>query len=185
MFPFASATSPSHAVHPQPDVSPILALRRCIASTAARRCCSASPPPTSVPRGRAACARGAPAPPPKPQAPPTTSANPPSSVNLQGFPLAVPPGLRRRLRQHRRNRAQGRGAIQERRSISHRLAGRRLPVQEEVSRLKPSHIAVRRDPRPALPRAKLGRRERAQLFMLHGWMDVGASFQFLVDALAA
>ena len=30
---------------------------------------------------------GAPPEPPRPQAPPTTSVNPPSSVNLQGFPL--------------------------------------------------------------------------------------------------
>ena len=27
--------------------------------------------------------------------------------------------------------------------------------------------------------------ERPPLLLLHGWMDVGASFQFLVDALAA
>jgi len=31
--------------------------------------------------------------------------------------------------------------------------------------------------------AAAGRRARAELFMLHGWMDVSASFQFLVDAL--
>jgi pimeloyl-ACP methyl ester carboxylesterase len=30
-----------------------------------------------------------------------------------------------------------------------------------------------------------GREHAPKLFMLHGWMDVGASFQFLVDALAA
>jgi pimeloyl-ACP methyl ester carboxylesterase len=33
--------------------------------------------------------------------------------------------------------------------------------------------------------ASLARPERPTLVLLHGWMDVGASFQFLVDALAA
>jgi pimeloyl-ACP methyl ester carboxylesterase len=33
--------------------------------------------------------------------------------------------------------------------------------------------------------AALARPERPPLLLLHGWMDVGASFQFMVDALAA
>lgn len=33
--------------------------------------------------------------------------------------------------------------------------------------------------------ARLVRRDRPPLVLLHGWMDVGASFQFLVDELAA
>ena len=36
----------------------------------------------------------------------------------------------------------------------------------------------------ALPRAHVGPARRRKLFLLHGWMDVSASFQFLVDALA-
>ncbi|MBP6465089.1 MAG: alpha/beta hydrolase, partial [Rubrivivax sp.] len=33
--------------------------------------------------------------------------------------------------------------------------------------------------------ASLARPGRPPLVLLHGWMDVGASFQFVVDALAA
>ena len=43
-----------------------------------------------------------------------------------------------------------------------------------------------RDPRPALSRPNMGRAAASPtLFLLHGWMDVSASFQFLVDCLAA
>ena len=45
------------------------------------------PPPPSAP-----ATPEAPAPPPKPQTPPTTHPNPPSNVNLQGFPLAYRQG---------------------------------------------------------------------------------------------
>jgi hypothetical protein len=51
--------------------------------------CATQPPVTPPPPATAPTAP-APAPPPppaKPQAPPTTSTNPPSNVNLQGFPL--------------------------------------------------------------------------------------------------
>ena len=47
----------------------------------------------------------------------------------------------------------------------------------------------RHRPRPPPPPARMGRRppsprpQRPPLVMLHGWMDVGASFQFVVDAL--
>ncbi|MBT9598420.1 MAG: alpha/beta hydrolase [Vitreoscilla sp.] len=40
------------------------------------------------------------------------------------------------------------------------------------------HVITWGDPSLATP-------ERPPLFMVHGWMDVGASFQFVVDALAA
>jgi len=43
--------------------------------------------PTPETPGVAPAVPGAPAEPTRPQAPPTTSVNPPSSVNLQGFPL--------------------------------------------------------------------------------------------------
>jgi hypothetical protein len=51
------------------------------------------PPPPAVPASPpAAPAQPAPSPPPKPQTPPTTHPNPPSNVNLQGFPLAYRQG---------------------------------------------------------------------------------------------
>jgi hypothetical protein len=50
------------------------------------------PPPESVAPPPVAPAPVPPPPPPKPQAPPTTSPNPPSNVNLQGFPLAYRQG---------------------------------------------------------------------------------------------
>ena len=53
----------------------------------------APPVPAVVPAAPSApSAPQPPAPPPKPQAPPTTSVNPPSNVNLQGFPLAYRQG---------------------------------------------------------------------------------------------
>jgi hypothetical protein len=42
-----------------------------------------TPPPPAAP----AAPEAPPAPPPKPQTPPTAHPNPPSNVNLQGFPL--------------------------------------------------------------------------------------------------
>jgi hypothetical protein len=50
------------------------------------------PPPAPVPAAPGAPTPAPPAPPTKPQAPPTTSTNPPSNVNLQGFPLAYRQG---------------------------------------------------------------------------------------------
>jgi hypothetical protein len=50
------------------------------------------PPPESAPTAPSTPAPAPPAPPPKPQTPPTTHPNPPSSVNLQGFPLAYRQG---------------------------------------------------------------------------------------------
>jgi hypothetical protein len=56
--------------------------------------CTTAPPVTPPPAVPAAPSApvAPPAPPPKPQAPPTTSVNPPSNVNLQGFPLAYRQG---------------------------------------------------------------------------------------------
>ena len=68
-------------------------------------------------------------------------------VNLQGFPLDLSAGLRRRLRERARLRAQGRGALQRRRQLPHRLAGRHRAVQEEMrcararSAMRPSRSA--------------------------------------------
>jgi hypothetical protein len=45
------------------------------------------PPPESVPGAPVSPAPAPPPPPAKPQTPPTTHPNPPSNVNLQGFPL--------------------------------------------------------------------------------------------------
>ena len=51
------------------------------------------PPPPAVPSAPApGAAPSPPAPPPKAQTPPTTHPNPPSNVNLQGFPLAYRQG---------------------------------------------------------------------------------------------
>jgi hypothetical protein len=51
--------------------------------------CAAPPPTGPTPAATPGAPSGAQPPPepPKPQAPPTTSPNPPSNVNLQGFPL--------------------------------------------------------------------------------------------------
>ena len=97
-----------------------------------------------------------------------------------GIPARVPAGLRRRLRERVRCRAQECRALRERRSIPHRLAGRQRAVPEA---LKPSssQIVLIRD--LAYHVRTWGEADAPKLFMLHGWMDVGASFQFLVDAL--
>ena len=50
------------------------------------------PPPPAGPGVPAAPAPAPPAPPPRPQTPPTAHPNPPSNVNLQGFPLAYRQG---------------------------------------------------------------------------------------------
>jgi hypothetical protein len=50
------------------------------------------PPPSPAPAAPIAPAPAPPAPPPKAQTPPTTHPNPPSNVNLQGFPLAYRQG---------------------------------------------------------------------------------------------
>ena len=47
----------------------------------------ATPPVTPTPEVVPAAPAAPPEPPPRPQAPPTTSTNPPSGINLQGFPL--------------------------------------------------------------------------------------------------
>ena len=55
---------------------------------------------------------------------------------------------------------------------------------------RPRAQPLRRGARPAPAPARVGRRRalarpsRPPLLMLHGWMDVAASFQFVVDALA-
>lgn len=52
-----------------------------------------TPPPPAAPSAPTPSAPpAAPAPPPKPQTAPTTHPNPPSNVNLQGFPLAYRQG---------------------------------------------------------------------------------------------
>ncbi len=64
----------------------VLALAAC--STA-----PVTPPPPAAPSAPAQVAPPPPPPPPpKPQTPPTTHPNPPSNVNLQGFPLAYRQG---------------------------------------------------------------------------------------------
>ena len=50
------------------------------------------PPPPAAPAAPSTTTPTPPAPPPKPQTPPTTHPNPPSNVNLQGFPLAYRQG---------------------------------------------------------------------------------------------
>ena len=56
----------------------------------------------------------------------------------------------------------------------------RRPGKSHFARLRglDYHVITWGDPSLATP-------ERPALFMTHGWMDVGASFQFVVDALAA
>jgi pimeloyl-ACP methyl ester carboxylesterase len=64
-------------------------------------------------------------------------------------------------------------------SIPHAYRPRR-PASERVLRIRglDYHVRLWGDASLATP-------ERPALLMLHGWMDVGASFQFAVDALAA
>lgn len=50
------------------------------------------PAPAATPTAPTPAAPTVPPPPPKPQTPPTTHPNPPSNVNLQGFPLAYRQG---------------------------------------------------------------------------------------------
>ena len=51
-------------------------------------------------------------------------------------------------------------------------------------RVEGEHLRVRPGARSALPRAAGGAiRIAPKLLLLHGWMDMSASFQFLVDAL--
>ena len=105
------------------------------------------------------------------------------------LPASLPAGLRRRLRERDRRRAQGRRALSRRRQLPHRLAGRARAVPQGSSertfrasspsrsgwtlRGAGTHVLTWGDPRAP------------KLFLLHGWMDVAASFQFLVDALHA
>jgi pimeloyl-ACP methyl ester carboxylesterase len=64
-------------------------------------------------------------------------------------------------------------------SIPHAYVPRR-PASHRVLRIRglDYHVNLWGDASPVTP-------ERPALLMLHGWMDVGASFQFVVDALAA
>ena len=89
-------------------------------------------------------------------------------------------------------------ALRRRRQLSHRLDRRLGVVQEEVTRVAPGAGARDVADRPMKPyqshRVALrgldshvltwGDAAAPKLFLLHGWMDVAASFQFLVDALA-
>ena len=76
--------------------------------------------------------------------------------------------------------------------LPHRLDRRHRAVQEQVSRrtrraraLKPARSQAVDLRGARAPRADLGRRRtRRSCSCVHGWMDVAASFQFLVDALA-
>ena len=108
-----------------------------------------------------------------------------------GLSADVPPGLRRRLRDRARHRAEGPGALRQRRQLSHRLAGRRRAVQERndaaVQTRRDEAVARRSSSTCAAFATTCARgatRGARKLFLLHGWMDVSASFQFLVDALS-
>ena len=50
-----------------------------------------------------------------------------------GLSVAISARLRRRVREHRQRRAQGPGAFQKRWPVPHRMAGWKLPVQEEMT----------------------------------------------------
>ena len=69
--------------------------------------------------------------------------------------------------------------------LPHRLAGRNRALPQEVAApCKPStshFVDVRGERHHVLT---WGEPQSPPLVLLHGWMDVGASFQFLVDALA-
>ena len=63
-----------------------------------------------------------------------------------------------------------------------RSAGRRSSALRSAARCRARrHVELAR---PRTPRAAAGATARAEAVLLHGWMDVAASFQFLVDAFA-
>ncbi|MEO8741444.1 MAG: hypothetical protein ABI537_17330 [Casimicrobiaceae bacterium] len=68
-------------------VRPVARRALAVAVLALAACATAPPTITPLPAEVPSVPGAPPAPPPKPQAPPTTSVNPPSNVNLQGFPL--------------------------------------------------------------------------------------------------
>src|SRR3954447_6232433 len=90
------------------------------------------------------------------------------------------------MREPRWHGAQGRRSLQERWSVPHGMAGRSCALQEALTRsLKPSRSQTVSIRGLSYHVRSWGEASAPRLFMLHGWMDVGASFQFLVDALAA
>src|SRR4029079_7705856 len=104
-------------------------------------------------------------------------------------PVWLPPALSARLCgwlcERDRCRAQGCVAFRRRSELPYGLAGRNRALQEKIAspRTPPtSHfVDVRGDRHHVLT---WGDPHATPLVLLHGWMDVGASFQFLVDALA-
>ena len=64
-----------------------------------------------------------------------------------------------------------------------------MTTPPDLRRAAPAPEPLRAAARPALPRPTCGatcrasRAERPLLVLMHGWMDVGASFQFVVDAM--
>ena len=104
-------------------------------------------------------------------------------------PVWLPTALSARLcgwlRERDRCRAQGCVAFRRRSELPYGLAGRNRALQEEIaSPRKPptSHFVDVRGERHHV--LTWGDPHATPLVLLHGWMDVGASFQFLVDALA-
>jgi hypothetical protein len=68
-------------------LNPFARTARALAPLLVLAACSTQPVTPPPPEAAPAAPTPAPAPPPKPQTPPTTHPNPPSNVNLQGFPL--------------------------------------------------------------------------------------------------
>ncbi len=111
-----------------------------------------------------------------------------------GFPLTYRLGFGDGCASAARQRAEGRAALCRRRQLPHRLAGRPRASagrsdawsagSDARPRVKPAQSL--RIPLRGLDHHVLtwGDPRAPKLFLLHGWMDVGASFQFLVDALA-
>ena len=135
----------------------------------------------------AACATVPQAPPPAPPLPRNCRAAA-AAGQPDRLPAALPSGLRRRLRERDRRRAQGRRALSVRRQLPHRLAGRARAVPAGSSDVRcraSSRVSQQLSTCAASGTHVLtwGDLRAPKLFLLHGWMDVAASFQFLVDAL--
>ena len=90
------------------------------------------------------------------------------------------------MRERDRPVAEGRRSLSSRRQLSHGVAGRPGAVQKAaLSAYLPriaarsEHVALRGLDSHVM---HWGDADAPKLFLLHGWMDVAASFQFLVDA---
>ena len=124
---------------------------------------------------------------------------PPPAVNLSGFPLPYRQGYADGCASATGAERKDAARFARRRQLPHGLAGRPRAVPKEMTRGDRADdrrvraaaagdeavpLASRRAARPRHHVLTWGDPAAPKLFLLHGWMDVAASFQFLVDAFA-